>query len=71
MYSNTMMVILNNHIVLQVQDGSIIFDEHVSSSTSMVNPGISQGLAFRTSHSGSLVSRDAQRVNNIFSCITF
>ena len=39
-YSNTMMVIFNNRIVLQAQDESIILDEHVSSSTSMSNPGI-------------------------------
>ena len=42
MYSNTMMVILNNRIVLQAQDESIILDEHVSSSASMSNPGISK-----------------------------
>ena len=64
MYSNTMMVILNNRIVLQAQAKSVMFDEHVSSSTSMFNPGISQGLAFRISQSGSSVSRDAQTLNN-------
>ena len=62
MYSNTMMVILNNRIVLQAQDESIIVsDEYVSSSTSMSNPGISQRPAFSTSqrHFG-----DAQFTNS-------
>ena len=39
MYSNTMMVILNNRIVLQAQDESIMLDKHVSSSTSMSQSG--------------------------------
>ena len=56
LYSNTMMVILNNRIVLQAQDESIVLDELVSSSTSMSNPGISQRPAFSTSHSGILVT---------------
>ena len=58
MYSNTMMVILNNRIVLQAQDESIMLDKQVSSSTSMSNPGISQRPAFSTSHSGILVTNE-------------
>ena len=65
MYSNTMMVLLNNRIVLQAQDESIIVsDEYVSSSTSMSNPGISQRPASSTSHSGILVTHNLQTVDS-------
>ena len=57
MYSNTMMVILNNRIVLQDKDESIMLDEHVSSPTSMSNPGITQIPASSTSHSSILVTQ--------------
>ena len=57
MYSNTMMVILNNRIVFQAKDESTVLNVHVSSSTStMSNPGISQRPAFSTSHGGTLVT---------------
>ena len=67
LYSNTMMVILNNRIVLQAQDESIMSDEHVSSSTSMSNPGISQRPVSNTSHKLRAAQQyfgDAQTVDN-------
>ena len=62
MYSNTMMVILNNRIVLQEQDESIMLDEYVSSPTSMSNPGISQRPAFSTSYSSILVTHEQRTI---------
>ena len=56
LYSNTMMVVLNNRIVLQARDESIMLGQHASSLTSMTNPAISQRPAFSTSHSGTLVT---------------
>ena len=56
------MVILNNRIVLgQARDESIMLYEHTSSSssTSMSHPRISQRPAFSTSHSGILVTHEA------------
>ena len=50
-YTNTMMVILNNRLVLQAQDESIFLDEDVLSSTSMSDPGISHRPAFSTLNS--------------------
>ena len=59
MYSNTMMVILNNRIALQAH---IMLDEHVSSSSSMSGPGISQRPAFSTSRSGIFVTHKQQTI---------
>ena len=63
MYSNTMMIIFNNRIVLQAQDESLMFGEHVSSLNSMSTPGISsQRPAWSTSHSSILVTHEQWKI---------
>ena len=68
LYSNTMMVVLNNRIVLQAQDESIMLGQHASSLTSMTNPAISQRPAFSTSHSGTSQHYfgDTQTVDDVY-----
>ena len=58
-----MMVALNSRIVLQAQDESIMLDEHLSSSTSVSNPGISRWPTFCTFHGGSISVAREQRTD--------
>ena len=63
MYSNTMMVILNDRIVLLAQDESTMLDEHSLSLTLMSNPRISQRpSAFSIPHKRRTIPLDVYKI---------